>query len=142
MWEITELIQLCTTLTQLYLLIYLVSSTISRNKVAIIEKKNCALLLIEKNIMNKFWIKYQLFVSINDPLLIAWIMWSNTQLSFTLTRNTQLSFTLTRNTWIFLVSQIPFHNIGEYVILGTLAHQVVVTLLLNDIQISWMMKLF
>ena len=132
MWEITELIQLCTTLTQLYLLIYLVSSTISRNKVAIIEKKNCVLLLIEKNIMNKFWIKYQLFVSINDPLLIAWIMWSNTQ----------LSFTLTRNTWIFLVSQIPFHNIGEYVILGTLAHQVVVTLLLNDIQISWMMKLF
>ena len=132
MWEITELIQLCTTLTQLYLLIYLVSSTISRNKVAIIEKKNCILLLIEKNIMNKFWIKYQLFVSINDPLLIAWIMWSNTQ----------LSFTLTRNTWIFLVSQIPFHNIGEYVILGTLAHQVVVTLLLNDIQISWMMKLF
>ena len=132
MWEITELIQLCTTLTQLYLLIYLVSSTISRNKVAIIEKKNCILLLIEKNIMNQFWIKYQLFVSINDPLLIAWIMWSNTQ----------LSFTLTRNTWIFLVSQIPFHNIGEYVILGTLAHQVVVTLLLNDIQISWMMKLF
>ena len=132
MWEITELIQLCTTLTQLYLLIYLVSSTISRNKVAIIEKKNCVLLLIEKNIMNKFWIKYQLFVSINDPLLIAWIMWSNTQ----------LSFTLTRNTWIFLVSQIPFHNIGEYVILGTLAHQVVVTLFLNDIQISWMMKLF
>ena len=132
MWEITELIQLCTTLTQLYLLIYLVSSTISRNKVAIIEKKNCILLLIEKNIMNQFWIKYQLFVSINDPLLIAWIMWSNTQ----------LSFTLTRNTWIFLVSQIPFHNIGEYVILGTLAHQVVVTLFLNDIQISWMMKLF
>ena len=57
MWEITELIQLCTTLTQLYLLIYLVSSTISRNKVAIIEKKKlCSIVNWEKHyesILNK-----------------------------------------------------------------------------------------
>ena len=102
MWEITELIQLCTTLTQLYLLIYLVSSTISRNKVAIIEKKNCILLLIEKNIMNQFWIKYQLFVSINESCEVT----HNCHLHSHVTHNCHLHSHVTHE--FFLLAKFHF----------------------------------